>query len=155
MILEKDFNLNTFTHSDKADQLGINNSDITDEQLQCLIDLHEVLVHIQGRLSIKFARPVQIQITSGFRSKELNEKIGGVNKSQHSLGQACDSTAIGISVEDYFSLIKLLVQEKVIEVDQCINEKYEWVHLSFRKGNNRNQFLKMRIINGKTQYIPA
>ncbi|MCL4419950.1 D-Ala-D-Ala carboxypeptidase family metallohydrolase [Patescibacteria group bacterium] len=154
MILEKSFNLKTFTHSATAEKFGIDNTQMTDEQLQNLQRLHEVLTHIQSRLSIKYAKPIQIKINSGFRSKLLNEKVGGVSTSQHSKGEAADTVAIGISLEEYFDLVKSLVKEKIIEVDQCIDET-TWVHISFRKGKNRNQFLKMRIINGKTQYTPG
>jgi len=153
MIVERNFNPTTYTHSDKADQLKIDNTQMTDEQQENLLRLHELMVHIQGRLSIKFARPVQIQINSGFRSEALNKAVGGVATSQHSKGEAVDTVAVGVPIEDYFKLMKELVNNKVIEVDQCIQERDAWLHISLKKEGNRNQFLRMKIINGKTQYI--
>jgi len=155
MILGSKFDLTTFTHSDTANKLKIDNTQITDEVFENLQRLHELLVHVHNRLSIKYARPVQIKINSAYRSKLLNEKIGGVATSQHCTGSASDTVAVGLSVQDYFNHIKELVKEKVITVDQAIQENHQWVHISIKKENNRNQFLQMQIIDGKKKYLPA
>lgn len=145
MILEKSFNLKTFTHSDTAEKLGIDNTQMTDEQLQNLQRLHEVLTHIQSRLSIKYAKPIQIKINSGFRSKLLNEKVGGVSTSQHSKGEAADTVAIGISLDQYFNLLKELAKSGVMKFGQVIKEhigESKWVHVSlFIPNKFENQFM--------------
>jgi zinc D-Ala-D-Ala carboxypeptidase len=154
MLLERVFNIQTFTYSDKAYQLKILNEP-NDEQFDNLEQLHGLLLHIQARLSIKYAKPINIQINSAFRCPELNRVIGGSETSDHCNGRAADTVAIGATVQDYFNLVKELVTDKIIEVDQVINEFDRWLHVSFRKGSNRNQFLKAVKENGKTIYKQA
>lgn len=150
MILEKTFNLKTFTHSDTADKLGIDNTQMTDEQLESLQKLHELLCHIQGRLSIKYAKPIQIQINSGFRSLELNKAVGGVaptqarRGSQHLHGEAADTVAIGITIKEYFNLLKTLAKENVLKFGQVIDETKNgkrWVHISIPTKIHENEFM--------------
>ena len=150
MILEGKFNLATFTHSDTANRLKIDNAQLTDEQLESLQKLHELLIHIQGRLSIKFAKPVQIQINSAYRSAELNKAVKGVPTSQHCKGEAADTVAVGVPLDQYFDLLKELARDKVLTFGQVIKEygshpeteKDDWIHVSlFVKGKFENQFM--------------
>jgi hypothetical protein len=82
-----------------------------------------------------------IKINSFFRCTLLNEKVGGSATSQHAKGEAIDMSA-GSKVENK----KLYDWCKVnLVFDQLINEyDYSWVHISFRKGNNRNQTLEIK-----------
>jgi hypothetical protein len=36
-----------------------------------------------------------------------------------------------------------MIKRSGVEVDQCINEKNIWVHVSYNKGKNRNQFFEI------------
>lgn len=168
MILEKSFNLKTFTHSDTADRLGIDNTQITDEQLQNLQRLHKLFVHIQSRVSIKYAKPIQIKINSGFRSKLLNEKVGGEPTSQHTKGEAADSVAIGISLEEYYQTLRQLAKEKVLVFGQVIlefgkhpeSETDDWIHISTPTKRLINDFKRSPItkkdgakVDGKREYV--
>ena len=87
-----------------------------------------------------------IYISSGYRSKELNKLIGGASSSQHSKGEAIDidnDYRNSVSNKEIFDYIK-----DNLEFDQLINEQdYSWVHVSYRKGMNRNKVLNM--VNGK------
>lgn len=152
MILKDKFDLEVFTHSDTAKAKKIDNTpeEIHEQNLKTLYD--ELLKPLKVRLNVKYAKEIELQINSGYRSKFLNAKIGGVNTSQHSLGEAVDTVAIGITIEDFYQAIKELVKSKALEVDQCIQEDNRWVHLSYRKGKNRNQFLRAKPVNGKMQY---
>ena len=60
-----------------------------------------------------------IKINSGFRSKEVNEHIGGAATSQHCKGQAADIT--GGNKEENEKLFNLIKDNFVF--DQLINEK--------------------------------
>lgn len=168
MILEKSFNLKTFIHSATAEKFGIDNTQMTDEQLQNLQRLHEVLTHIQSRLSIKYAKPIQIKINSGFRSKLLNEKVGGVSTSQHSKGEAADTVAIGISLEEYYQTLRQLAKEKILVFGQVIlefgkhpdSETDDWIHISTPTERLVNDFKRSPItkkdgakVEGKREYV--
>ena len=81
-----------------------------------------------------------IHVNSGYRSPEVNKVIGGAKNSQHVLGEAADLTT-GTKEGN-----KLLFQAllKVTMFDQLIDEKdFLWVHVSFRKGKNRLEVLKI------------
>jgi len=153
MILEKVFNIKTFTHSDTADKLGIENLP-NDEQLKNLEELHQLLLEIRDRLCTKYQKPIQIKINVAFRNPEVNKAVGGVATSEHLEGKAVDSVALGITIKEYFDSIKELCDNNVITIGQCINER-TWLHLSTPSKKHHNQFLQLQIINGKKRYLPA
>ena len=118
-----------------------------------IINLKELAEHIFEPIRANFRQP--ILISSGYRSKELNAKIGGANSSQHSLGQAIDidmdGTINGVTNADIFKYIK----EK-LPFDQLIWEfgndiQPDWVHVSY-SNRNRKQILKATKLNGITHY---
>lgn len=87
---------------------------------------------------------VPIAVTSFFRSKELNKKIGGSSTSQHVKGEAMDLDAdvYGmITNKDIFYYIK-----DNLEFDQLIwefgdSKEPAWIHVSLKKCNNRKNIL--------------
>lgn len=98
-----------------------------------------------------------IRISSFYRSEALNKEIGGAKNSQHCAldGSAIDIQATGEKTNaDLFNFIR-----KNLKFDQLIwefgnDEQPNWVHVSFRIGNNRGQVLKAVKIAGKTKYSP-
>lgn len=81
-----------------------------------------------------------ITVNCGYRSPAVNAKVGGVSNSQHLKGEAADITA-GSKLENAV-LFELIRQRG--KFDQLINEKdFTWVHVSYTKGKNRNQTLKL------------
>jgi len=142
--LSKNFTLSEFTRSKTAIQYGIDNTPTTEEIANMKLLCENVLEPIRKL----FKRP--IKITSGYRSKQLNLKVGGVSNSQHKTGQAADIQISGIPVDEAFN--KIL--ESGIEFDQCILES-TWLHLSYNQGHNRNQALIAIWVNGKFIYEPA
>ena len=79
-----------------------------------------------------------IKINSFYRSKALNTAVGGSSRSQHISGEAIDIDAG--SRDENKKLFDWLKEN--VEFDQVINEyDYSWVHISYRKNNNRNQVL--------------
>ena len=92
-----------------------------------------------------------IKINSGFRSAVVNKRIGGAKTSQHVLGEAMD-----LDLHDR-ELFEWIIDN--VEADQYIFEggtedKADWFHISYRKGRNRKQALRMIKKSGKTSYIP-
>ena len=88
-----------------------------------------------------------IQISSGFRSLQVNKMIKGSSTSQHCKGEAMD---LQIGANGFFFI------KTKLEFDQLIwefgnDENPSWVHVSF-SSKNRKQVLKATKKNGKTIY---
>lgn len=128
--------------SQTATRFGISNVP-TNEIRQNMKVLAEGLEKVRALLG----KPMTI--TSGFRSKELNRKVGGSKSSAHMTGFAADFTcwAYGKPIE-----IVKAIRDAGIQVDQVIEEG-TWVHISFAP-SMRNQFLKVKFTNGKASYTP-
>jgi hypothetical protein len=79
-----------------------------------------------------------IYVTSGYRCPALNRLVGGVEGSQHTLGQAADITAG--KPADNQRLLRLIKRLR-LPVDQVIDERHgTWLHVSHGP-RNRKQFL--------------
>lgn len=120
-----------------------------------LNNLRLVCTNVFDKVREHFGKP--IGISSGFRSVELNAKIGGSKTSQHCEGKALDIDGDifgGINNKLLFFYIK----ENCI-FDQLIWEfgsenAPDWVHVSYNEGKNRGQVLRAVKVGGKTIYKP-
>lgn len=127
------FTISELINSDTANRLKINNMpDIN--SLDCMFDL---ICDCLQPIRDKIKKPMIIN--SGYRCWQLNKAIGGVENSQHNKGQAVDFYIKEMSISD---IIDFIVKSGV-PYDQLINEHNAWVHISYRKGNNRRQVLKV------------
>ena len=129
------FTIEEMCKSDVAKQYNIDNtpSEEATANLQCLID--EVLNPCRD----KYGKP--IIVNSGYRSKQLNAKIGGVDTSDHLTGEAADIT--GGSVEENRKIFRILVENG--KYDQLIWEKGgQWVHVSWRGDDSRHIMLEFK-----------
>ena len=96
-----------------------------------------------------------IKINSFYRSKELNQAIGGSSKSQHCQGRAIDldDTYGYMSNADMYKYIK-----DNLDYDQMIwefgtEENPDWVHVSYVDADsNRKRCLQAYKEDGKTKY---
>jgi hypothetical protein len=151
MQLSKHLSLAEVTRSDSAKRNGISNQP-TPEHLENFKKLAEKIFE-----PIREHFKVPIHISSGYRSKELNQAIGGSLTSQHCTGEAIDvdmdGSASGVSNADVFKYIK-----DNLEFDQLIAEFPEkgnpaWVHVSYEStGKQRKQILVAKKVGGKTVY---
>ena len=105
--------------------------------------IDNIILVMENLDKIREAYGLPIYISSGYRCDELNKAVGGVSNSQHKTGNAVDVN-LG-SVEKNRAFFNWVVYNKEdIEFDQCIDEaKYSWVHISFKKENNRKQILHL------------
>jgi hypothetical protein len=151
MQLSEHLTLAEVTKSQTATRLGIDN----DPDAHQLAALKSIAEHIFEPVRNHFGVP--IGISSGLRSKALNQAIGGSSRSQHCHGQALDIDADiygGITNADIFHYIK-----DNLDFDQMIwefgtDQEPAWVHVSFvDDGTNRGQTLRAIKENGKTKYI--
>lgn len=86
-----------------------------------------------------------IKVNSFFRCSLLNEKVGGSINSQHAKGEAIDIT--GGSKEENKKIFdwckaNLVYDQLIFEYGNDTGP--DWVHISFRIGNNRNQTIRIR-----------
>ena len=87
-----------------------------------------------------------IRITSGYRSPQLNRKIGGAATSNHLTGCAVDIRVAGMEQALRYAVILLdYSNESKQEFDELLIEKNRygaiWVHFAVRPSNNRRKVL--------------
>jgi hypothetical protein len=153
MKLSNNLDLSEVTRSESAKRNGISNMP-TPEHIENFKVLAEKIFQ-----PIREHFGVPIHISSGYRSKELNAKIGGSATSQHCSGEAIDidmdSSSSGVTNADVFNYIK-----NNLDFDQLIwefgtDKNPDWVHVSYESsGKQRKQKLKAVKQNGKTVYFP-
>lgn len=153
MKLSKYVSLAEVIRSDTAKRKGISNSPTPEHQENLVVVCEEVFDKVREHFG------VPIFISSGYRSAALNKAIGGSATSDHNLGRALDldqdGHGNGVTNMDVFKFIK-----DNLEFDQLIAEgsngagDMNWVHVGYRKGNNRKQILIAIFTNGKAKYVP-
>lgn len=149
MKISKHLELSELIRSESAKRHGIKNMPTPEhiENLKVLAD--KVFEPIREHFN------VPIRISSGYRSKELNKKIGGSQTSQHSKGQAIDidmdSTQITNKQIFDFVLNNLKFDQLIWEFGNDNNA--DWVHVSYAD-KNRNQALRAYKLHNKSVYIP-
>lgn len=138
------------TKSQTATRLGIDNTPTVTH----LVALRAVAENIFEPIRKHFGVPVGV--SSGYRSKALNDAIGGSSRSQHCHGQALDIDADiygRITNGELFRYIR-----HGLDFDQLIWEfgddnDPEWVHVSFvDDGSNRGEVLIAYRENGRVKY---
>lgn len=142
MKLSPNFTLEELTRSSTAVEAGIQNTPGEKEldNLHYLARVLEQVRHLVGK---------PVSVTSGYRSKELNDKISGSSStSAHMRGMAADINVDGISP----IRLAILIKNSDIDFDQLILEKDSWVHIGLREKNNRRQTLTIRKGTG---YLPG
>lgn len=128
--LSKNFDWKEFEKSDTASRLHIVNI-INDWEVRD--NIKALVEDVLQPLRDKWGGP--LFINSGYRSKELNEAVGGVETSQHRKGQAAD-----VGVTDPYALAKLAKRMR-LPYDQMIIYP-SFVHFSHKAdGENRGQIL--------------
>lgn len=136
--ITENFSLSEFLRSETADIFGIKNTP-TPGAYENIKRLANYLQRIRNC----YGKP--IRLNSGYRSKEVNERIRGAAKnSQHISGEAADLTTGNKSENKrLFELIR-----KMGGFDQLIDEaSFSWVHVSYRAGRSRGEVLRM--VGGK------
>ena len=87
-----------------------------------------------------------IRINSGYRSPQLNRKIGGAPTSNHLTGCAADIRVAGMEQALRYAVILLdYADESKQEFDELLIERNRygaiWVHFAVRPSNNRRKIL--------------
>lgn len=142
MKLSDHFTLYEMIHSATADKYDIYN--IPNKYIAS--QLTSLCTHILEPIRKKYNKP--IIITSGYRSDQLNKRIGGAKNSDHCTGNAVDMKAKDGNNKELWDVIMLLVQSRAIEARQIIDEKnLSWIHISQNNkfnGYRHNQILHLK-----------
>jgi hypothetical protein len=151
MQLSAHLSLAEVTRSDSAKRKGISNQP-TPEHIENFKKLAEKVFE-----PIRNHFKVPIHISSGYRSKALNEAIGGSLTSQHCSGEAIDidmdGSTNGVSNADVFKYIKDHLQFDQLIWEFGSSSNPDWVHVSYEStGRQRKQILKAKKVGGKTVY---
>lgn len=149
MKISEHLELSELIRSESAKRNGLSNM----PTLEHIENLKKLADKIFEPIRNYFCKP--IRISSGYRSRDLNAKIGGANTSQHSTGEAIDIDMDGTDItnKEIFDYIK-----KNLSFDQLIwefgtDKNPDWVHVSYESnGKQRKQILKATKQNGKTYY---
>lgn len=147
MKLSAHFNLAEFTRSESAKRHGVSNEPTAEHQANLKVLCEKVLE------PVRIFNEGPLNISSGYRSKNLNHFIGGSLSSQHCEGKAADIDMDGMSGKTNKEIFEYIKNN--LEFDQLINEfNYSWVHVSYNTGKNRKQVLDALKSNGRTVYAP-
>jgi hypothetical protein len=126
----KHFTLEELTHTNT----GLENTPTN----EVVTNLQQLVENVLDPVREIYGKP--ITVNCGYRSPEVNRKVGGVANSQHLKGEAADISA-GSKRENavLYEIIRLRGK-----FDQLINEKdFSWIHVSYTKNRNRMQTLKL------------
>ena len=142
--LTVDFHLSEFLHSEKAVRLGIDNT----PDANVLGAIRNFLA--PGMQEVRDLIGAPINISSGYRSPQVNAAVGGARNSQHIQGLAADFTApfFGTPIQ-----IARAIAASSIQFDQLIQEG-TWVHISF-SAKPRRSVLTAKFTNGVASYLPG
>ena len=136
------FTLEEFTRSAWAEKHGADNQPDED----AVENLYKLCRYVLDPLRRFWGKP--LQVTSGYRSPEVNLGVGGTENSQHMRGQAADITT-GNPATNRRLLGELLRFPIIYPFDQLIaehcgrNGNPRWLHISYTV-NPRSQFLMNR-----------
>ena len=152
MKLSNNLSLSEVTKSNTAIRRGIDNTPT---------DLH--IINLKY-LAKKVFQPIRehfgaaIYVSSGYRSKALNEAIGGSKSSFHSHGMALDLDMDGrsnkITNADIFNYIKDNLPYSELIWEFGTEENPNWVHVAIAKGREDEKITKIayKYNYSKTQY---
>ena len=139
MQLSQHFLLGEFTKSNYPEVYNIP-SHVAIENMKRVCGWLEALRQAQG----------PIVINSGYRSPQLNKRVGGVNTSNHLTGCAVDIRCCGIEQAiEYAAILIGYAREIQQDYDELFIEKNRygryWVHFAVRPKDNRR---KVGFLNG-------
>lgn len=120
MNLTPHFTLNELTFSETAERNGWDNSP-NEQELENLKRLADFLEQVK---TVMGGKP--IMISSGLRTKKVNDAVGSKDTSQHRLGCAADFKVPGVTPDE---VVRKIVASG-IGYDQIIREYDRWIHIS-------------------------
>jgi hypothetical protein len=137
MNLTPHFTLEELTASETAERNGWDNSP-NDAELANLTRLADFLEQVKVVLDGK-----PIMISSGLRTKKVNDAVGSKDSSQHRTGCACDFRVPGMTPDE---VVRKIISSG-IAFDQVIREFDRWTHISIPNSDDTSPRKQALIID--------
>ena len=149
--LTKNFSLAEMVKSETALRHGMENNPGPDELNNLLNLCANVLQPIRDHYQ------KGVKVNSGYRSPDVNAKVGGSRTSDHTRGMAADIEIPGVPNADLAKWIKenLSYTQLILEFYTVGVPDSGWVHVSYDPGNLKKQVMTAMRENGKTVYKPG
>ena len=98
-----------------------------------------------------------VKVNSGYRSPDVNAKVGGSRTSDHCKGQAADIEIPGVPNAELAEWIRdnLAFTQVILEFYTQGVPDSGWVHVSYDPANLKKQSLTAVKQDGKTVYLPG
>lgn len=126
------FNLEEFYESDTAKSNFIDNYPTQ----EAMSNIRKLVLEVLEPIRVKYALP--ITVTSGYRSKRLNDKLHGAINSDHLYGCAADIKADKMLL--LWTTINKMSNSNLISCRQIIDEYHlKWIHISINNSHNSNK----------------
>ena len=134
--LMKYFSIAEFLRSDAADKYQVSNMPADEELLAVLNNINALVNNVLDPLRAMIGRP--IIITSGYRSQQVNELVGGSKTSQHLSGKAADIHIKGYTIQQMYNVY--LTIQMYCDFDQLIfYPSKNFIHVSWDGDKNRQE----------------
>lgn len=152
MQLSKNFTLQELIEAGSTRRLGLDEQFNPDQEI--IDSLRALCVNVLQPLRDAIGHP--IRINSGYRSKKVNDAVGGSKTSDHMFGRAAD-IELWIDGVNKNQLLFDKIVELGLPFKQMIDEfgtedAPAWIHVSYDFNNVKREKLRARKVNGKTVY---
>lgn len=124
------FSISELIYSDTAIKHNINNM----PDLKALDNLLNLIFYILQPIRDKFGI---ITVTSGYRSFMVNKLVNGVANSNHLYGCAADIIPRQATFKQVYDFVVNNLNYDECYIEQSNGKK--WLHLAYRKNNNRKK----------------
>ncbi len=149
MNLSKNFTLSEMVKSETALRHDMDNA----PSQEVISNLQELAVNVLQPVREHFDRGVKVN--SGYRSPDVNAKVGGSRTSDHCRGMAADIEIPGVPNAELAEWIKanLPFTQVILEFYTQGIPDSGWVHVSYDPANLKKQTLTAVKQDGKTVYL--
>lgn len=158
----KHFTIEEFTSSVTARAKGLDNTP-TEEHRQHIEEMVTLLLDpLREAWAIRCAREQlgtpRLKVSSGYRSFQLNQAVGGSATSAHCVGYAADLMPMNGRLAEFKKFCREWLAgrdfDQLISEDEDANRVPVWVHIGYRNtsGQQRRQMLSKRAV--KNAYTP-
>lgn len=131
--LSRNFTLREMTRSTTADRLGLDNSPNPAE------------IENLRKLCLQILQPARdalgpLTVTSGFRSEQVNRRVGGVPMSHHRLGYAADIIPVSVGTRRFADWVRDNVPFDQVLLEGGTPQNPRWIHISAHPRTRRQFF---------------
>ena len=132
----KYFSFAEFLCSDAAEKYQVSNIPGDEELLDVLTNIYALVDNVLDPLRAMIGRP--IIVTSGYRSQQVNELVGGSKTSQHLTGKAADIHVQGYTPQQMEIIYRAI--QMYYDFDQLIfYPSKNIIHISWNGDKNRQE----------------